>query len=173
MRETLSDVNDWLKFAEAKNGALLAASGVGIWGCLRMMSLLGSACYVTIYLVVVALFFLCGFVISLLSFLPILHAGSKRRKLEQAEIRNLLYFGHLALYSAHELARDFYAAQGDPERELTKMDVMCADQIVTNSRIALAKLSFFNLAVAFLLTGILTPLVAWPLLYTLKVRRRA
>lgn len=173
MRKTLSDVNDWVKFSEAKNGALLAASGVGIWGCLRTISLLESTCWITIYLVAAALFLLCGFVTSLISFLPILDAGKGiPKKAEPVQPTNLLYFGHLAFYPTHELARKFYDAQGESDHELTEMDLMCAEQIAVNSRIALAKLSLFNLSVTFLLTGILTPAVAWPLLYALRARRR-
>lgn len=171
LRGTLNDVNDWLRFAEAKNGVLVAASGVAVWGCLRLAVLRETGCYVDSYLGVAVLFLALGFVTSLLSFLPVLKYRWIIPSATAGKDQNLLYFGHLATYSKRNLVESYRKATGTNEAEVTELHGMYAEQIIINSRIALAKYALFEHAVTFVLWGVLTPLVAVPLLFFAKKKR--
>lgn len=171
LRETLSYVNDWLRFAEAKNGVLVATSGVAMWGCLRLAVLPETGCYVDLYLGVAVLFLALGFVTSLLSFLPVLEYRWIIPSAMAGKDQNLLYFGHLASYSKKNLVASYRKATGCNETEETELHGMYAEQIIVNSRIALAKYALFERAVTFVLLGVLTPLVAVPLLFFAKKKR--
>lgn len=173
LSETLNSVNDWLKFAEAKNAVLVAASGVGIWGCFRMAVLPATNCYVDVYLAIVALFMSLGFITSLLSFLPVLEYRWIVPRFEENRGGNLLYFGHLATFSKSELLKKYREATGSKESDVNELHSMYAEQVIINSRIALAKFAFFERAVNFVLWGVLTPVLAVPLLYVAKKRRKA
>lgn len=171
MRETLSQVNDWLRFAEAKNGVLVATSGVAIWGCLRIVMLREYSCYVDIYFSIAAVFFALGFVTSLLSFLPVLNYRWIIPAAPADCGQNLLFFGHLAAFSKTQLINSYRKATGSDDASTTELDRMYAEQIIMNSRIALAKFGLFERAVTFVLWGALTPLIAVPLLFFSKKRR--
>jgi len=172
LRETLSDVNDWLRFAEAKNGVLVAASGVAVWGALRLSVLRETSCYLDLYLGIAILFLALGFITSLLSFLPVLEYRWIIPSATAGEDQNLLYFGHLAAYSKKDLVERYRKATGCNETEVTELHGMYAEQIIINSRIALAKYALFERAVTFVLWGVLTPLAAVPLLFFAKKKRR-
>lgn len=169
LTNTLGSVNQWLKFAEAKNGVVVAATGAALWGALRMIVSGEVRWYLTIYLLVLVAFFLAAFVVSLLSFLPKLYPPPA---LEQPDANdgNLLYFGHLATLSKELLIERYREAACVKADDITKIHWMYADQIIVNSRITLAKFSMFTTSAKLLLYGILTPIIAFPLIYLFTKR---
>ena len=133
LTNTLDSVNQWLKFAEAKNGAVVAATGAALWGAVRML-VSGEVCwYLIIYLLVLVAFFLAAFVVSLLSFLPKLYSPPASEQ-PGANDGNLLYFGHLATLSKELLIARYQEAACVKTEDVTRVHWMYADQIIVNSR---------------------------------------
>ncbi|MFY8299979.1 Pycsar system effector family protein [Pseudoalteromonas sp. SS15] len=159
LKDTLSKVNDWIKYAEAKNAANIAFCSASIFGLLRLVS--GTELmkgYLSYYLLFMVICLVISLAISLLSFVPRLrvpwiHIG------ERDESDNLLYFGHACKYSASKYMSKLY---GGKEVKSTNFDLesMYANQIVVNSKVAFVKFKQFDLAVWFTLTAILSPLGA-------------
>lgn len=164
LTDTLGSVNQWLKFAEAKNGVMVTATGAALWGALRIIMSGEAGRYLIIYLLILVAFFLAAFVVSLLSFLPKLDPPPARQQ-PGATDKNLLYFGHLATLSKEHLLERYRAATRVEPQDITEIHGMYADQIIVNSRIALAKFSMFTVSAKLLLCGILTPVIAVPLMY--------
>lgn len=154
-------VNDWLKYAETKNGAIVglasAAAAVALtsladrdtepWPVVLGLGL-ASGCLVLSLLV------------GLGSFLPQtkftrLLAG---RSIDPAAEDNLFYYGHLAKYTPRSLAEAVarrYAGDESDAAPVRDPHLDLAAQIVTNARITLWKLRLFTYAVALFALAVL------------------
>lgn len=171
LRETLESVNDWLKFAEAKNAVVVAASGFALWASLRLTVSTETGCYASMYFAVLSAFLLAGFVTALLSFLPILNYTWIAPKPGKLANGNLLYFGHLATLSKKQVLDAYIKATEAREADVKEIHGMVAEQIIVNSRIAVTKYAMFESAIKILLVGVLTPLIAIPMIYISKKKR--
>lgn len=167
LRFLLSTVNDWLKFAEGKNAALLVADSALIFGmrkllvelhCLERHWLIDSwyTCGAMFLLVL-------GATCCLLSFVPQLNKPSTKGEKQPVNSCNLLFFGDIARYEPSAYLRTLYTQQDSVPEELSAVELDYAHQIVVNSRIAIKKYKFFNIALWFTLTAIITPLFTIPL----------
>lgn len=65
-----SNVNDWLKFAEAKSATLLAVNGVVLFGILRLVNDLQLKLYASCVAGVGCIFFVSSLLLCLSSFIP-------------------------------------------------------------------------------------------------------
>lgn len=171
LKDTLALVNDWLKFAEAKNAVAVTVIGVALWPSIRVIASNGTGCYLKTYLAVLILFFSGGFIVSLLSFLPVLNYRWIVPASNSVPNKNLLYFGHLSTLSKNQLLNAYMHATQSKEADVIEIHGMYAEQIIINSRIALAKYAMFECTIKIILCGILTPLIALPILYFSKKRR--
>ena len=171
LKDTLSLVNDWLKFAEAKNAVVVTATGVALWATIRLIMAEETGCQVDLYLSILVIFLLSSFITSLLSFLPVLNYRWIIPEPAEIANKNLLYFGYLSTLSNSQLIKKYREVTHTKETEVSELDDMYAEQIIINSRIALAKYEMFERAVKILLYGVLTPFIAFPLLYITKIKR--
>ena len=148
--ETVLDrVIDWLKYEEAKNVALLTLDGAGLTLVWPNVS---SAPTILVTLIVGG--FMLGILVALASAYPIVlgnrvHDRMRRRHTERKERHpewqpNVLYFGDIAGYDAPTYLSDFRAVwgKGDTEQGLA---LAYANEIITNSEIALLKLTLFKI----------------------------
>src|SRR5690242_12130596 len=93
---TLALVNEWLKFAEAKNGAatILAGGALGaiaqVWSNCHVLLQVGFGC--------AAVFLVLAIAVALISFLPALIGVLPETSLNHNE-GNLVYYGDLAALS--------------------------------------------------------------------------
>ena len=137
---------DFLKFAEAKNAALLALSSAWV---VAIINLECSGKSVPSYLapsILVALpLSLCAGVLAMLSFLPRLHLpsflGGKRAG---PHPKNLLYFGDISTLPIKTLEHDLHARYSAPSKKHT--DDYIHDLVVqlsVNSEITMRKMSLF------------------------------
>lgn len=151
LKYTLQFVNDWLKFSEAKNAALVAlvavilskfstslwdqASGL-IWWCNAL-----GVWSVT-----------AGGILSLMSFIPKLTFKWTPKTEDKDATDNLFYFGHISKFSAFDYLDSLYAAETttNPNK---KLEIDLAGQIVINSQIAVKKYRQFTLAACVALGG--------------------
>ena len=165
------NVNDWLKFAEAKNGILLAFSGTGFTAILTVLgSNEGLPEFLQIGLLFTALFLsFCTFVCSL-SFLPTtnLERFLNLKKTINPLKDNFYYFGHLRKYKKEELLIELdkhylnnqfkhylnnQLIGSAPNYPKEWLDI--AQQIIINAQITWIKFKLFTSALHFLLLAIL------------------
>ena len=163
----LEMVNDWLKFAEAKNAG---AVGAAVGGCAVLSASLtsdkrppvptpaalglglGGACLVLALL------------LALLALLPQTRPQTLLARLLAGRQGpppgrgNLYYYGDLARYTPRALAQALAARHGEVPVGDGHLDL--AAQIVVNSRITVAKLRLFSLAVGCLAGAVLAVALA-------------
>lgn len=157
LRFILSGVNDWLKFAEAKLGVLVAINGSVAFSALSLLNEQSQAGICTrTALLLLALFNGISMLVCLASFVP------RRSPIRCAKSRgaratvNLLYFGDIA-----ELRPEDYLASMATDRyerppDSSGADLMdYAEQIVTNSRIAVKKYRLFKAGVIITMIGLM------------------
>lgn len=157
IRDTLSKVNDWVKFAEAKNAANIAFCSASTFAIARViLSNQNLNGYAHLYGYIVVLFLVLSLVLSLISFIPKLKTpwikiGSRDKN------DNLLYFGHACKYSGSKYLDKLYSGNAS-KSENYEVELMYCDQIVVNSKVAYIKFSQFDLAIKFTISAIVSPL---------------
>lgn len=163
-------INDWLKFAEAKNAILLAFSGTGVTAIVTYLSAASNIPNSVQHGSLISMSLLCcSALISALSFLPktdlerivwIMANPSRNSHLKDSD--NFYFFNDLRKYKPIELMnsmnRLYFDSQIQPPYR--KEDLDLASQIIINSEIASIKFKFFAgslwiLILSFLATPIL------------------
>lgn len=167
LQNIFSSVNDWIKFAEAKNAALFAANSTLIIAVLKEISIskwleiwlpyrIGIGIYVGLLITQLAL----SATICLYSFFPqIKHLPLAPQKEEPKDTDNLLFYGDIAHYEPKHYLRCLYKQQGEYIISTMPLEVDYARQIVVNSRIALRKYHLFTAALWLLLSAFFTPIL--------------
>ncbi len=171
MRDTLKDifdnVNSWLKFAEAKNGAIIALNATFIFGILKLNIISTSEKNILDYYLFIAIFMLLvSIIVALLSFIPRLSDTYIKFK-EPMDNDNLLYFGDIAKYTDikyKEKIQIFIQLNGSEGSD--KLNEYYIKQIIINSKITFIKFKQFEIAIWFTLSAILTPIGGIILYYT-------
>ena len=161
------NVNNWLKFAEAKNGAIIALNSALIFGLFQICQGIKTdniILIVYVYSALISLFI--SIVIAILSFVPKLsHQYTSFGKPKDSD--NLLYFSNIAKYSEKEYADKLSSLTN----EITDFDKQYISQIATNSKITYVKYKQFELAVWFNISAFLTPAGAIILYFYKKYSR--
>jgi hypothetical protein len=166
-------VNDWLKFAETKNAALVAFAAAANAG---ILSFLGSSYQVSSawkYVLLLAVCLFCvGCVSGLVSFDPkvdrIKLSRKRKKRREPSEQDNLWFFGEIGHYTPDELLRSFATRYHNaPECVVTALEKDIASQIIANARITIQKFRVFKwglrislVAVALITASLIVDLVA-------------
>jgi hypothetical protein len=163
----LALVNEWLRYAEAKNGVLTALAGAslaGVGNALATATSLSRASKALGACTAICVGLSC--LIALLSFVPRVNRRMLlpgRKGVSDAEKDNLLFFGDLAKYTPDEflnaMARQYFQNNSYVVTQ-QKADRNLADQIVLNSRITVAKLQFFKMSIWVLIAAIPAGLAA-------------
>jgi hypothetical protein len=159
-------VNDWLKFAEAKNAILLAFSGAGITATITYLSAASNIpkSVEAGFLITTFLLCLCSFICSI-SFLPktdlerILWKRSRPGRNfadRPTDNDNFYFFAHLYKYQETELidAINRLYLKGRIKDLRNKEYTDLANQIIVNSEIAYLKFNIFSKALYFLIASI-------------------
>ena len=153
-------VNSWLKFAEAKNTALFAFNGAIIFGVARLYSsnTALNQC-VEIYLANISIFLLFSIIVSISSFLPILHTTfTYNSKKSRSKTPNLYFFGDISTFDSKSYLSALSEASGSIYTE-NKLDEQLAQQIIINSGIALRKYNYFDISIWLTSAGVFTPVI--------------
>lgn len=159
-------VNDWLRFAEAKNAILLGFSGAGITATITYLSAVSDIPKSVQVGVLITTFLLCvcSFICSL-SFLPrtdlerIVWKRSnpgRKSKDSPSDDDNFYFFGHLYKYQEPILidAINRLYLGGIIQNIQKKEYADLANQIINNSEIAYLKFKFFSWALYLLISSI-------------------
>jgi hypothetical protein len=161
------NVNDWLKFAEAKNGILLAFSGAGLTATITLLATAPKIPNsLNIGLLLTTIFLCICSLICSLSFLPktnlerllwLRSRPPKNASYIKKDTDNLWYFGHLQKYNATELLGGLnkYYFEDKLNTPYKKEHEDIAAQITINAAIASLKFQVFTYAVYVLIASIL------------------
>ena len=167
--DVLNRTNDWLKFAEAKNGLLVAGTTSFALAGLRLLLMPDLSFGVKVYLYQMIAFATVGGTIGLISFLPSLGYNTIIIGSAVAKHDNLLFYGHLAHVRPHKLAESLRSSVS-PHMDEEPIHKEFAEQIIINSRIALVKYKFFTWGLQALIVAILTPVLGGLLLFFAKAK---
>jgi hypothetical protein len=152
----LARVVDFLKFAEAKNAALLTFASAWTFASINILTgerapvgIVGGAFRLALVLFTVAA------VVAVISFLPRLNLHALHR--DPTQLKNLLYFGHIAEFDTSVFRtriQERYLAQGDQSVTDQYLDDLTV-QIAVNSKITRRKFVMFNVGAALVLIALL------------------
>lgn len=168
LRYILSSVNDWLRFAESKNAALLVANSAVIFGVLRVLK--GSTPLrdgLMLYLYFSLSLLVLSGALCFLSFIPQLEIPWLASQRQTTDDDNLVFYAEIADYSPQDLLKALYRKSNLELDDPAPLEEDYAAQIVVNSRIAVRKYRFFSAAIWLALIAIVTPVGA-ALIYLLK-----
>lgn len=160
LKTIFENVNNWLKFAEAKNVILVGFCAGLFYTLLKEIS---PSCFEqypirSAYLVSLMIFTAIGAITALVSFLPLTRMKWIAEKEAPDEHDNALFFGDIQKYESAEYVvflRKVLKYSG----EATDLDHHFAEQITTNATLASKKFFLFRLAMWALIFGIVTPVV--------------
>ena len=164
---SLQRVIEFLKYAEAKNGALLTLASV--WGLAIINLLITEKPIPPRYAAALSIslpFIIVAGMVAILSFVPRMHLsrflGGRRAGPHPP---NLLYFGDLRKLTVAEVEWKFRERYYPTEESITT-DAYVRDisvQIGVNSQIVRRKLVYFSVALGFMALAIVLPLLrlAW------------
>jgi hypothetical protein len=171
LHRILKSVDEWLRFAEAKNGALIVANGAIVFGALKALEAPRALPpWVLLYVYAATAVISLAGVIALLSFLPettLSWLGSTKRP---APEDNLLFYGHAASYDPRGYLEALYERAQLRPTSVSPLEEDYAEQIIVNSRIALRKFGLFTIALWITIVALLTPIVGLPLLLCARAK---
>lgn len=147
MQETIQylqdNVNDWLRHAEAKHAVLIGVAAAGVTVVTTNISLFATpVTLLSAASIWVTALLSAAVALSLFSFLPQLSRPRRPAASVGTVTTNPLFFGHLASMTPEYIASLYSGAEGPDDMLLWR-----ADQIITNSRIAVRKYQLFTAAV--------------------------
>ncbi len=158
LKDIFENVNNWLKFAEAKNALIIVLNGTLIFRISGFYSHIQNNVIYFLYFMSI-LMLLISIVIAIISFIPRLKTPYIKMQ-NPLPNDNLLYFGHIAKYTPDQyyLKISKILSKDDKYKEF---NMHYSNQIVVNSRITFIKFKQFEISVFFLISAFLTPLGTW------------
>lgn len=161
-----NNVNDWLKFAEAKNAMIIAFNSASIYGITQTFNLdcIKNSTFLTNYLFFVIILLVFSTICSLISFAPrvkIIKGGYYA----PGNIPNVLFFEYLKTKTNIEIIKEVTGVLDEKTFATIEKDI--AEQIKQNSIVASRKYSYFTISVWLTMAAYITfPLAGIFCLYT-------
>ena len=171
LREIFNNINDWLKFAEAKNFGLLSLIVASVFGFTQMSIKLESIVRNTGAYIFLPLSIL-GCLSCLTSLIPILNKIEKGTNVKgfidrlsnfidkEGVITNIHFFGHLKDLNETEFESEMQTKYGQRFISFTEYEKDLVTQILYNSRIAYIKYQLFKIGGTLFLLAITMMLIA-------------
>ncbi len=166
LKYIFDNVNNWLKFAEAKTATLLAANSAIIFGLLNLIEKYDYCILTEKYIVFVTLQLLLSSIICLASFIPSLLISGIFHSKRKENTDNLYYFLEIAKYTPLEYLKSLNHSMGNDSEEtiFTNSEVMLSEQIIINSVIAKDKYYYFKSSIWLSLSAIISPVLVFLLI---------
>lgn len=169
LKDIFENTNKWLQFAEAKNGALIGANGLFLFKSVDyLFNILNGKLKVDIFVVgfMTTIFFI-AILITLKSFFPNIGVYKDRSDVSDADDLNvdriLIFYGDICKYQSSKLyLRDIYKHYlqvNMKTKDLKKIELDYAKEILINSRITSYKYKLFGNAMKLNFIGIFIFLV--------------
>jgi len=160
LKDIFENVNNWLKFAEAKNATLVAGNGLLIFGVLKTIHDLKIDNYLLWYIYFCLALFSLSLVIALISFIPKIRIPTFLLNSDIETSDNLLFYGHILKYNEKTLLEKLKSTIKEENHETSdEFQMMYAQQIIINSKTTRNKFELFNIAIKFTLSGIVSPVL--------------
>jgi hypothetical protein len=163
LQKICGDIQESLRFAEAKNAALITFNGAALYvmveGNQYFPAFVKDHWYYSAIVLIIAI------TLAIIAFLP--SFGSKTKGLSSINLKHwqqrqkfgIFYFGHIRLYGEEEYLAKVYAFSGlkltDP---IPRVELDLARQAITLSRITRHKYVFFSWAGHLTLIGLVLPI---------------
>lgn len=165
LKYIFENVNDWLKFAEQKNAAIIVFNTAMTIGILNVLKDVPQNCHDYLFFLKLNLLTnLFSIIIALLSFIPVL----KRRDSHHEKINkndNLIFYMDIANYSLDNYYEKFISKYGEPTlKDNINFNKNLVSQIVNNSKITKRKYFYFKWAGRVTLSGFLIVLITFLLI---------
>lgn len=179
-----NNVNDWLKFAEAKNFGLLTLNAAIVFGLTQITFSDNSIIKIVAFYVFVP-FSILSFIPCLISLFPIVTKIESKNK--KGEIRNSMkivnylsnkidkdksfenihFYGYLKDLKEEKFEKEFLEKTGSKDK-FTTYETELVTQILYNSRITSLKYKFFKIGAFLFLIGIVLSVFALPIIKLFK-----
>ena len=169
LKDIFSNINDWLKFAEAKSATLIACNGALIFGISRLISYFDPKGVYLFYLIVILSLCILSISICFLSIIPALSMpwGKKPSGIKKKD--NLMYFSDIAKYTPLAYLSALNEKMGLNDAGFTGYQKDLSNQIIVNSVIADKKYRAFQKAIWLTLAAVISPVLAL-LVFLLRVK---
>lgn len=156
LKDTFENTNRWLQFAETKNGALIGVNGLFLFKSVDyLFEILNGKLKANICIVgfMTAVFFL-AIILALKSFFPNTSVTKEKTSIsendDEGRDRILIFYGNICMYQNPSVyLRDiykYYLETNVKVKDLKKMELDYAKEILINSRITSYKYRLFKLA---------------------------
>lgn len=165
LKDIFNNINSWLNFAEAKNGALIGINGLFLFESVDYLfdilnGNLNSDFLITVGLMVSV--FLLVMLIALRSFFPNTSNDASYKISREKNISNanniLIFYGDISNYNSAELyLKDiykYYIKTKVETEDLQKIEVDYATEILINSKITSYKYKCFKNAIKIYFIGV-------------------
>jgi len=162
----LDRVDGWLRYAEAKNGALLTLTA-GIMALFLRKGVNDGECHILCILWgigIVLIIITIGILVS--SFVPRMapiqnwvSRQTQKKSREKGDSCNIIYFADIASCSKEQLRKKLSEILLSSGQEFTRIEIDLLDQIHVNAGIATRKFFTFSPAVSFFAVGSLFALL--------------
>lgn len=155
LKDVLSMVIDWLKYADQKLAGLIVLNGGLVWGITRYLNhdslvseMLSGAVAFGYFLLILSL------LIASIAMLPIL---TKKWLIKGSvlESDNLMYFSDIKKYNKYQYMKKMIEILELGDIKYGKIDLLIAEQIVNNSEVAALKFQRLKLASWVTILGVL------------------
>jgi hypothetical protein len=158
--DIFGNINEQLRFAETKNGALLTLDLAVVFGIASLMGDHASDMSMPVQAGLISIAAGCAIaaVITLLSFLPELKPRKRSAKVLD-DPSNIFFFGHIRAHSEAEYLRLVYAGLGLPTGQPLPAHFHLANQIGSNSKNAHKKFVFFAVGATITLLSLVLPVL--------------
>ena len=154
LKDIFQNVNDWLKFAEAKHGALMVLNSGVIFGVLSVRK---DYAMVPSYVILLTLGCLgLSILFSFISLFP--RTRKKPGNKPKPKSSNLFFNGHLALYDVEDLKNDLNTKL-NTVHTFNGMEENLIEQIIIASSIASQKYVLFKRALIATVCAFIVPLI--------------
>lgn len=169
VKDIFSNVNEWLKFAEAKNAALIAFHLGSIFGAATIIT--QTECDtipqpIVYYLYSFIILSAIGLFFAMFSFWPQTRIeAALSKKIEDifysgtpAADGNLLFYGYINNCGKNKYLTELCGCYSKQPGSCTKLELDYVEQIVVNSRITVRKYFYFKIALLITIVAVLSPI---------------
>lgn len=160
LKDIFSNINDWLKFAEAKSATLIACNGALIFGISRIISSFDLKGGYLLYLLLVSVLCILSIAICFLSIIPSLSMPWDKKPSGISDKDNLMYFSDIAKYTPLAYLNALKDKLELDDSVFTGYQRDLSNQIIINSVIADKKYRAFQKSIWLTLAAVISPALA-------------
>ncbi len=154
IKDIFQNVNEWLKFAEAKHAGMIVLNSGIIFGILSIYkdykTIIDWRLILTIIIVIGV-----SIILSLISLFPITKNEAKNKQTNVTP--NLFFFGSLSKLSEIELKNELL--KSNPNYQFDRFEEDLMNQIIVNAIITTKKYKLFKFAIWFTTVGLVLPVI--------------